>query len=156
MFFFSNVLTKTQKKAFERTSIQYGIAVPWDRPLIPTDNAPQQSCTSVDCGAVVLYIVDRCYKQEPIENDIGEEYLSEMRTKIVDTLLNWGDARSYFVDQLKKKRRFNIWSDFCDIFLNTKLKESLICICQILGSDFCHISHFWNLCLCLSTIIYVM
>lgn len=73
--------------------------------LIEVQGSPQQKNAAVDCGVVVLLIIKKYFEQKRIIREVAERELIDMRTDIVETLLNWSKDIPYYVDQLRKKRR---------------------------------------------------
>lgn len=53
----------------------------------------------------VLYVISMYYEQQPVIKKVAEDDLASMRTNIVGTLLTWAKGKTYFVDQLRKKRK---------------------------------------------------
>lgn len=75
---------------FCKTGKFTGIPLPFDEEIFVVNDAPQQDPRSVDCGAVVLYVVLKHIRHEPVLKNIAEQELKRMHANIVDNLLLWG------------------------------------------------------------------
>lgn len=84
-----------QRSALFRTGKQIGVYLPYEEEIEVIVDAPQQEAGSVDCGAVVLYVVQKHVNHEPIVSRLAVNELKVMRANIVNALLLWGrDGRN--------------------------------------------------------------
>lgn len=79
-----------QQDAFYRTGKHVGLDLPYDEEIVVVKDAPQQEPGSVDCGAVVLYIVYKHVNHLQVLKNVADNELKTMRANIVNTLLLWG------------------------------------------------------------------
>lgn len=59
------------------------------------------------------------------------------RAKIEETILRWADDKNYFVDQLRKKRRFKNWCTAVMNAISVSLDSGFLHLCTMFESWFC-------------------
>lgn len=78
--------------------------MPYDDKIVVVADAPQQEAGSVDCGAVVLYVIHKYINHEPIVRTDAVEDMKGMHANILNTLLMWGrDSQSVAQKRVRRE-----------------------------------------------------
>lgn len=64
--------------------------LPFDEEIVVVGDAPQQDAGSVDCGAVVLYVIFKYMSHQTVDKSVADHEMKTMHANISNTLIMWG------------------------------------------------------------------